>query len=258
MIFAGRFAGKVIVVTGAAQGIGQAVAVRASAEGGRVLFVDRADFVEQVATEASGETAAFCCDLETYEGAAAMVAEAERRFGRLDILINNVGGAIWMKPFGEFSPDQIEAEIRRSLFPSLWSCHAALPALRRAGGGTIVNLSSVATSGINRMPYSAAKGGVSALTRSLAMEVAADNIRVVGTAPGGTEAPPRKVPRNAEEQSKQEAIWTAEVVEQTKSSSLMHRYGSLDEQAAAILFLASDEASYITGTILPVSGGDLG
>ena len=108
------------------------------------------------------------------------------------------------------------------------------------------------------MPYSAAKGGVSALTRSLAIEVAADNIRVVGAAPGGTEAPPRKVPRNAEEQSDQEKVWTAEVVEQTKASSLMHRYGSLDEQAAAILFLASDEASYITGTILPVSGGDLG
>ena len=258
MIFAGRFAGKVMIVTGAAQGIGQAVAVRAAAEGGQVLFADRADFVEQVAAESAGDTAAFCCDLETYEGAAAMVAEAERRFGRLDILINNVGGAIWMKPFGEFSPEQIEAEIRRSLFPTMWSCHAALPALRRAGGGTIVNLSSVATSGINRMPYSAAKGGVSALTRSLAMEVAADNIRVVGTAPGGTEAPPRKVPRNAAEQSAEEKVWMAQVVEQTQSSSLMHRYGSLDEQAAAILFLASDEASYITGTILPVSGGDLG
>ncbi len=258
MTFKGRFDGKAIVVTGAAQGIGRAVAARAAAEGGSVLFVDRADFVAAAAAESDGDTASFQCDLETYDGARDAMAEAERRFGRIDVLINNVGGAIWMKPFGEFTPQQIEAEIRRSLFPTLWCCQAVLGPMRKAGGGVIVNISSVATAGVNRMPYSAAKGGVNALTRSLGMECAGENIRVVGVAPGGTEAPPRKAPRNAAPLSDREKAWMDDVVAQTKTSSLMRRYGTLDEQAAAILFLASDEASYITAVVLPVAGGDLG
>jgi dihydroxycyclohexadiene carboxylate dehydrogenase len=128
-------------------------------------------------------------------------------------------------------------------------------------GGTIVNVSSIATRGINRVPYAAAKGGVNALTASLAFEYAEQGIRVCGIAPGGTEAPPRKVPRNLAapaEKSPQEQAWWREVEEQTKASSLLKRYGTLEEQAAAILFFASDEASYITGVILPVGGGDLG
>ena len=109
-----RFAGKVLVVTGAAQGIGRGVALRAAAEGGKVLFVDRAAFVSDVAAEAgSADTAAFVADLETYEGAAATMAFATGRFGGIDILINGVGGAIRMRPFAEFEPAQIDAEIRR-------------------------------------------------------------------------------------------------------------------------------------------------
>ncbi len=99
VLFADRFAGKVIVVTGAAQGIGRAVALRAAAEGGKVLFVDRADFVAEVAAEADSERAtAFEADLETHEGAAAAMRFAAERFGGIDILINNVGGAIRMRP----------------------------------------------------------------------------------------------------------------------------------------------------------------
>lgn len=255
-VFAGRFAGKVLVVTGAAQGIGRAVALRAAAEGGRVLFVDRADFVAEVAAEAGGQ--AFTADLETWEGADAAMAHAAETFGGIDILINNVGGAIRMRPFAEFEPAQIDAEIRRSLMPTLYCCRAVLPHLLARGGGTIVNVSSNATRGINRVPYSAAKGGVNAITQSLAMEMAGRNIRVVATAPGGTEAPPRRIPRNAEGDSPDEQRWMAEVVTQVKQSAPMHRYGSIEEQAAPILFLASDEASYITGSVLPVAGGDTG
>ncbi|KGJ05445.1 dihydroxycyclohexadiene carboxylate dehydrogenase [Paracoccus halophilus] len=257
-IFSGRFAGKVLVVTGAAQGIGRAVALRAAAEGGRVLFVDRADFVADVAAEAGSDAAAFTADLESWSGADAAMRHAAERFGGIDILINNVGGAIRMRPFAEFEPDQIDAEIRRSLMPTLYCCHAVLPHLLARGGGTIVNVSSNATRGIYRLPYSAAKGGVNAITQSLAMELAHRNIRVVATAPGGTEAPPRRVPRNAEGDSPAEQQWMAEVVDQVRQTALMHRYGTIEEQAAPILFLASDEASYITASVLPVAGGDTG
>jgi dihydroxycyclohexadiene carboxylate dehydrogenase len=258
-LFKGRFAGKVLVVTGAAQGIGRAVALRAVAEGGQVLFVDRADFVGEVAKEAKSRRAsAFNADLETHEGAAAAMRHAADTFGGIDILINNVGGAIRMRPFAEFEPAQIDAEIRRSLMPTLYCCHAVLPHLFARGGGTIVNVSSNATRGIYRMPYSAAKGGVNAITRSLAMELADRNIRVVATAPGGTEAPPRRIPRNAAGDTAEEKAWMAEVVTQVKQSSFMKRYATIEEQASPILFLASDEASYITGSIMPVAGGDLG
>ena len=256
--FAGRFAGKVLVVTGAAQGIGRAVALRAAAEGGKVLFVDRADFVADVAAEAGGDAAAFEADLETWDGAAAAMRHAAETFGGIDNLINNVGGAIRMRPFAEFEPAQIDAEIRRSLMPTLHCCHAVLPHLLERGRGTIVNVSSNATRGIYRVPYSAAKGGVNAITQSLAMELAPSNIRVVATAPGGTEAPPRRIPRNASGDSAAEKAWMAEVVTQVTQSAFMKRYGTIEEQAAPILFLASDEASYITGTVLPVAGGDTG
>jgi len=254
-----RFAGKVMVVTGAAQGIGRGVALRAAADGAKVLFVDRADFVSEVAAEASGaNTAGFVADLETYEGAASAMAFAVRTFGGIDILINGVGGAIRMRPFAEFEPAQIDAEIRRSLMPTLYACHAVLPHLLKRGSGTIVNISSNATRGIRRVPYSAAKGGVNAMTQSLAMEYAEHNIRVVATAPGGTDAPPRRVPRNTAGDSEQEKVWMGDAVKQVTESTFFKRYGSIDEQIAPILFLASDEASYITGTVLPVAGGDTG
>ena len=254
-----RFEGKTMVVTGAAQGIGRGVALRAVAEGGRVLFVDRADFVTEVAAEADCERAVgFIADLETYEGARSAMAFAAEAFGGIDILINGVGGAIRMRPFAEFEPQQIDAEIRRSLMPTLYACHAVLPHLLRRGGGTIVNVSSNATRGIRRGPYSAAKGGVNALTQSLAMEYAEHNIRVVATAPGGTNAPPRRIPRNAAGDSAQEQAWMREAVQQVTESTFFKRYGSIDEQVGPILFLASDEAAYITGSVLPVAGGDLG
>ncbi|MGA1809172.1 benzoate diol dehydrogenase BenD [Sphingobium sp. WW5] len=261
MIFQGRFAGKVMVVTGAAQGIGAGVATRAAAEGASLVLVDRADFVadvEQAIVAAGGKAISVTCDLETYAGAAQAMAAAIAAFGRIDILINNVGGTIRMRPYAQFEPDQIDAEIRRSLMPTLYCCHAVLPAMLEQGAGTIVNLSSNATRGIRRVPYSAAKGGINGLTQALAMEYAEAGIRVVATAPGGTSAPPRRVPRNAEGDNAQEQAWMAEAVEQVTSSAFMKRYGTLDEQIAPILFLASDEASYVTGSVLPVAGGDIG
>ncbi len=258
-----RFAGKVVIVTGAAQGIGRGVALAVAAEGGTVLAVDRADIVAEVVAEiaaAGGSAAAFQADLETFAGAQAVVAECLARFKRVDVLINNVGGTIWAQPFEHYEEAQIEAEIRRSLFPTLWCCRAVLPFMLRKKRGVIVNVSSVATRGVHRVPYSAAKGGVNALTASLAMEHTQHGIRINATAPGGTDAPPRRIPRNqaAAKPSRKDAAWYQGVVDQTKASSLMHRYGTIDEQVAPILFFASDESSYITGSVLPVGGGDLG
>ncbi|MBB5878768.1 MULTISPECIES: 1,6-dihydroxycyclohexa-2,4-diene-1-carboxylate dehydrogenase [unclassified Xanthomonas] len=254
-----RFAGKVVVVTGAAQGIGRRVAERAAAEGARLVLVDRAEhIVELEQALAPAEAATLVADLEDYAENLRAMAFAHARMGRIDVLVNNVGGTIWAKPYAAYAPDQIEAEVRRSLFPALWGCRAVLPYLIEQGGGAIVNVSSIATRSIHRVPYGAAKGGVNALTACLAFEYAGQGIRVNAVAPGGTDAPPRRVPRNAEPQSAQEQAWYQDIVAQTLDSSLMKRYGTLDEQAAAILFLASDEASYITGTVLPVGGGDQG
>jgi len=256
-----RFRNKMMVVTGAAQGIGREVAIRAATEGARLALVDRSELVDEVAAEietAGGSATAILADLENWEGAKDAIATAIRQFGRIDILVNNVGGAIWMRPFEHFDDRQIEAEIRRSLFPTMWCCRAVLPSMIEAGSGVIVNVSSIATRGINRVPYSAAKGAVNALTVAMAMENAQRGIRVNAVAPGGTDAPQRRIPRNTENQTEDDRRWMDEVIRQTTESSFMKRYSSLDEQANAILFMASDEASYLTGTILPVGGGDTG
>lgn len=258
----GRFTGKVVVVTGAAQGIGEHTARRISAEGGLLVLADRSELVKELADELAADgprTLAVTADLEHHEGADGIVRQALSEFGRIDVLINNVGGAINFKPFTTFTAEQIQAEITRSLMTTLYACRAALPPMVERGTGVIVNVSSAATRGVHRIPYSAAKGGINALTASLAMEYADAGIRVVATAPGGTEAPPRRIPRGTPQAATDtERAWFQAHIDQTLDSSLMHRYGTLAEQAAAICFLASDEASYITGSVLPVAGGDQG
>ena len=256
-----RFENKVAVITGAAQGIGRRVAERMAEEGASLLLVDRSELVHELTDELGSRGAqvlTVTADLEQFADCHRVMDTAKTHYGRLDILINNVGGTIWAKPFEHYQEHEIEAEVRRSLFPTLWCCHAALPHMLEQGSGAIVNVSSIATRSVNRVPYGAAKGGVNALTACLAFENAQRGIRVNATAPGGTEAPPRRIPRNSAEQSEQEKVWYQQIVDQTVDSTLMKRYGTIDEQAGAILFLASDDASYITGVTLPVGGGDLG
>ncbi|AMW78799.1 1,6-dihydroxycyclohexa-2,4-diene-1-carboxylate dehydrogenase [Acinetobacter sp. TGL-Y2] len=256
-----RFSNKVVIVTGAAQGIGRGVALQVAAEGAQVVMADLSAYVRDVLAEIKtqgGDAITINADLETFAGAQAVVAKAIEVYGRVDALINNVGGAIWMKPFQEFSEEEIVKEVNRSLFPTLWCCRAVLPEMIKNQKGTIVNVSSIATRGINRVPYSASKGGVNALTAALAFEHAQDGIRVNAVATGGTEAPPRKVPRNATPLTDHEKQWMQEVVDQTIDRTFMGRYGSIQEQVNAIVFLASDESSYMTGTVVPVGGGDQG
>ena len=269
MIHQGRFGAKVAVVTGAAQGIGYTVAANLAREGGKVALVDRSELIHEVREKlvyelrdklpaGGAEIMPLVADLERYADCRTVMARARAHFGRIDILINNVGGTIWAKPYEHYEEEQIEAEIRRSLFPTLWCCHAVLPYMLEQGSGTIVNVSSIATRSVNRVPYAAAKGGVNALTASLAFEYAGKGIRVVAAAPGGTVAPERRNARGPAARTDEERAWYQQIVDQTVESSHLKRYATLDEQAAPILFLASDEASYIVGSTLPVGGGDLG
>jgi dihydroxycyclohexadiene carboxylate dehydrogenase len=131
------------------------VALRIAHAGGSLVLVDRSPVVEEVRREAepAGVVAiAPIADLETFAGAAA----AMQRFGRIDILVNNVGGTIWAKRFAEYAEAEIEAEIRYLVFPTLWCCRAALKAMFEQRSGVIVNASSVATRGVKRVPYAAA------------------------------------------------------------------------------------------------------
>ena len=256
-----RFDNKVCIVTGAAQGIGRGVAIRLASEGAKVVMADFSPLVEDVLAEITtngGDATTIQANLETYQGAQDTVNKVMETYGRVDVLVNNVGGAIWMKPFINFSEEDIQKEISRSLFPTLWCCRAVLPVMVKQQSGTIVNVSSIATRGINRIPYSTAKGGVNAMTASLAFEYANDGIRVNAVATGGTDAPPRKIPRNATPLTDDEKLWMQAVVDQTIDRTFMKRYGTIDEQVNAILFLASDESSYITGSTVPVGGGDAG
>jgi len=256
-----RFTGKTAVVTGAAQGIGRAVALQMAAEGAHVVLLDRSKIVGEVRAEIlaqGGQATVVLADVEQHAACRKAMTKAAALSGRIDVLVNNVGGTIWVQPFAHYREEQITAEIKRSLFPTLWCCHAALPYMIKQGAGSIVNVSSTATRGINRVPYSAAKGGVNALTTCLAWEYAEQGIRVNAVAPGGTDVGPRRIPRNSETMDERQRGWYQAIVDQTIDSTFVKRYGTPDEQAAAILFLASDEASYITGVTLPVAGGDQG
>ncbi|MEH6638104.1 MAG: 1,6-dihydroxycyclohexa-2,4-diene-1-carboxylate dehydrogenase [Porticoccaceae bacterium] len=257
-----RFSGKSVIVTGAAQGIGKAAALRFASEGARVTIADRVEAqAQQVLAEiqaAGGEGRISIVDLETSAGAKQLMTEAHNAYGRIDVSVHNVGGTIWAKPFWEYSDAEIEKEIQRSLWPTLWCCRAAIPYMMKQKIGAIVNVGSVATRGINRVPYSAAKGGVQAITTCMAMELAEHGIRVNSVAPGGVDAGQRAIPRNTEALSEADKLGMQGVYEQTLRDTPMQRFGTPGELAAAIAFLAADEASYITGQTLYVAGGGIG
>jgi len=257
-----RFLDKTAIVTGAAQGIGRAVALQMAREGAHVVVVDRAkDACEAVGDEiaaAGGRAATLFVDLETAEGAREMVARSLEINGRIDVSVHNVGGTIWMKPFWEYTDEEIEREIARSLWPTLWSCRAVIPEMLKRKAGAIVNVGSFASRGIYRVPYSASKGGVHAMTASLAMELAPHGVRINCVAPGGVDVGTRATPRNPAPLSEQEQGWKKEVTAQALSDTPMDRYGQPEELAAAICFLAADESSYVTGQTMFVAGGGVG
>ena len=250
-----RFDGKVAVVTGAAQGIGFETAKRLGQEGARIVVADAAreptEEAVRLLEQIGIESVAAVADLSSLNNAEIAMLKAKVAFGGLDILVNNVGGAIRMKPFWYFSEDEMRSEVERSLWPTLLCCRAAIPHFKQRGGGVIVNIgSNAATDGVYRIPYSACKGAIVSLTKSLAVEVASLSIRVNCVSPGGTIAPERKTPRNAAQPDKQEEEWFAQFAELVKGEELLTNYATADEQASVIAFLASGEAGHITGEVV--------
>lgn len=241
-----RFVGKVAVVTGGASGIGAATVRRFVAEGASVVIADmNQQATEELATELGERTRPFTLDVTDFAAVESLMESAVESFGQLDIVFNNAG----ISSFGRV--DEIDMEewhrvIDVDLNAVFYGCRAALPHLRANGGGAIVNTASISgLFGDWGLPaYNAAKGAVMNLTRALAADHARDSIRVNAVCPGGVET----AMTDSLAQSRRAQVHYERLVP-------MGRMGIADEIASAVTFLASDDASYVTGHGLVVDGG---
>jgi NAD(P)-dependent dehydrogenase (short-subunit alcohol dehydrogenase family) len=238
---------KVALVTGAARGIGLAVAKRFLADGWRVALLDiLGDLLEKsvAGLAAPDTTLALTCDVSDANAVASAFAEIERRFGRLDALINNAGVAVFT-PLMETSDADWSRVLAVNLTGPFLCTKAAVPLMRRHGGGAIANITSI--SGLRastlRSAYGTSKAGLAHLTKQLAVELAELGIRVNGVAPGPVDTAMAKV------------VHSAEIRADYHDAIPLNRYGLEEELAEAVYFLCSDRASYITGQILAVDGG---
>jgi dihydroxycyclohexadiene carboxylate dehydrogenase len=260
-----RLKDKVCIVTGAGQGIGRATARRLGAEGGRIVVADRIDTGASEAVkelqDGGVEATKVLVDVSSFAGAQELVRATQAAYGRIDVLVNNVGGTIWIKPYHLYTEEEVKLELERSLYPTLWCCLAVLPVMMEQQSGSIVNVGSQSTRGLYRLPYAASKGGVVAMTKVLAMEYGHYGIRVNTVAPGGTEIADRVTPRQlirpgelAAESPDMES-YRKEMAADIRNQQALRRRGLPEEQAAAIAFLASADASFITGQVINCSGG---
>ncbi|HET7482982.1 MAG TPA: SDR family NAD(P)-dependent oxidoreductase [Actinomycetota bacterium] len=259
----GRLAGKVAVVVGAGQtpgetiGNGRATAIRFAQEGARLLLVDRDDAslkeTHESVVDAGAEAHTLVTDIVLPDAPAAIVEAAIGTFGRIDILHNNVGVGM-----GDSSPTRLTEEVWDRIFDvnlkAMWRvCKQVIPVMRKQGSGSIVCVSSIAAicAAGHITAYKISKAGVNALVHQLAMTNARHGIRVNGIMPGFIDTP-MAVDAVAEvlEMSREDlANVRAQMV------PLENRQGTAWDVANAALFLASDEASFVTGALLPVDGG---
>jgi NAD(P)-dependent dehydrogenase (short-subunit alcohol dehydrogenase family) len=238
---------KVVLVTGAARGIGLAIAKRFLAEGWRVALLDIEGGLltkSVAALSKPHDTLAVTCDVSDASQIAISFAEIERRFGRLDALINNAGVAVFA-PLMETSDADWDRVLAVNLGGAFLCTKAVVPLMQRHGGGAIVNITSI--SGLRastlRSAYGTSKAGLAHLTKQLAVELAELGIRVNGVAPGPVDTAMAK------------AVHSPEIRADYHDAIPLNRYGLEEELAEAVLFLCSDRASYITGQILAVDGG---
>ena len=262
-----RLSDKVCIVTGSGQGIGRATAKRLGEEGGTVVVADRVDesATRTVAElrEHGVEAMKVLADVGSLAGAEGLMAEVVQAYGRIDVLVNNVGGTIWMQPYDKYTEEQVILELERTLYPTMWCCLAVLPIMMEQGFGSIVNLGSQSPRGLHRLPYAVGKGGIFALTKVLSMEYGSYGIRVNTVSPGGTAIPDRITSRQqigpAEmveiDDTEEVQTWRRQMGEDIRNQQAIKRSGMPEEQAAAIAFLASDDASFITGQVINCSGG---
>ena len=241
-----RLDGKVAIVTGGASGLGRAMALRFAAEGAAVLAADRDDAtpVADEITGAGGRGRALSVDVTDAASVEAMVAAAIDAFATVDILVNSAGVGE-QTSFLKQTPDEFERIVAVNLTGGYRCIKAVSAVMTGAGYGRIVNIASVAgLQGVSgRVGYGTSKHGVVGLTRHVAVELAPYGITVNAIAPGPVDT-----------------AMTAEVHTQATRDAYnrnipLHRYGTPEEIASAALFLASDEAAYITGHVLPVDGG---
>ncbi len=248
-----RFKGKVAAITGAAAGIGRATAVAFAQEGAAVVIVDRdREQGEVVATEIrdqGGDALLVPADIAQETEVQAMVENVTERWGRLDILVNNAG--IYYQADVVGTPSEVWDKILAVNLTGAFLCTKyAVPVMVRGGGGVVVNVASEAgLVGIKgQVAYNVSKGGMIALTRSCAVDLAERGIRVNCVCPGTTDTPLVRAAVNR-------ASDPAAARRALEAVRPLNRLGKPEEIAAAILYLASSEAGYATGAILSVDGG---
>jgi len=237
---------KVALVTGAARGIGLAVAKRFLADGWRVALLDIEHELLRGAMAGLANpdnTMALTCDVSDADAVAAAMTAVSGRFGRLDALVNNAGIAVFA-PLLETSNQDWSRILAVNLTGPFLCTKAAMP-LMRGHGGAIVNITSISAvrASTLRSAYGTSKAGLAHLTKQLAVELASLGIRVNGVAPGPVETAMAK------------AVHTAEIRADYHDAIPLNRYGLEEELAEAVFFLCSDRSSYITGQILAVDGG---
>jgi NAD(P)-dependent dehydrogenase (short-subunit alcohol dehydrogenase family) len=252
-----RYAGKVALITGAGGGIGRATAERLASEGAALLLADVAEAAlaesAEAARQAGARVVAAAADVTRPEDFEALVARAERELGGLDLLVNNAGIEGVVAPIESYPLDVFDRVLAVNVRGVFLGMRAAAPALRRRGGGAIVNLASVAgvTGDPNLSAYIASKHAVIGLTRSGALAFGKDGVRVNAVAPSPVET---RMMRSLE--AGMGGPQGAEMVRKLVSERIpLGRYAEPAEVAALIAFLGSDEARFITGSIYTIDGG---